>query len=263
MKNLYRQAIYSYRGLFGWLSWQGYISAIVFRPALNMAIYALVGRFALKPEAAGPIIVGLAAYQMPYVVFGGIANCVTRDRMFGTLQFTYVSRGSRAVTYLSKGVMHFPNALLVVAIGLASASVFLGLSFSDANWPVLTVTSLVIALSSTAAALLIGNFGIIINDWSTAYGAFVGAMLALTGVIIPIASLPSFLSPISQILPFTHGLAAFRQAFSGGSLSAVGNNLLLELAIGAVYGITGYFMYRFMEREAKRRGILDAPGANL
>ncbi len=74
MRNWFRQAYYSYRGLFGWLNWPAYISTIVFRPALNMAIYALVGRFALKPETAGPLIVGLAAYQMPFVLLGGITN---------------------------------------------------------------------------------------------------------------------------------------------------------------------------------------------
>jgi ABC-2 type transport system permease protein len=194
------------------------------------------------------------------VVLGGIANCVTRDRMFGTLQFTYVSRGSRAATYFSKGVMHFPNALVVVVVGLISAWTFLGLGFERTDWPALVISILVIALSSTGAALLIGNFGIIINDWSTAYGAFVGAMLALTGVIIPVDSLPAFLRPLSQALPFTHGLAAFRSAFAGGSLPSIGNNLLLELAIGAVYAAVGLVMYRWMEQEAKRRGILDTPG---
>ena len=60
------------------------------------------------------------------------------------------------------GIFHFPNALLVVVIVLVSAWGFLGLSFAHANWLVLVVSILVIALSSTAAALLVGNFGIVI-----------------------------------------------------------------------------------------------------
>jgi len=260
LKNWYRQAYYSYKGLFGWLSWQGWLSSIVFRPALNMAIYAFVGRFALKPEAVAPLIAGLAAYQMPFVVLGGVANCVTRDRMFGTLQFTYVSRGSRAVTYFCKAVFHFPNALVALATGLVSAWAFLHLDYAQTDWPAFLVSIFVIALSSTGAALCIGNFGIIINDWSTAYGSFVGAMLALTGVIIPVASLPSFLWPVSRVLPFTHGLAAYRAAFVGAGLPAISGDLITELAIGAVYAGVGLVMYRWMEREAKRRGILDTPG---
>ena len=179
MKNLFRQSYYSYKGLFGWLTWPAYISTVVFRPALNMAIYTFVGKFVLRADI-GSLVVGLAAYQMPFVLLGGITNCVQRDRGFGTLQFTYVSKGSRALTYFCKGVFHFPNALLVAAIVLVSARVFLGLDFGKVNWLGLVTVILVIALSSTAAALLIGNFGIIINDWATAYGAFAGGMLALT-----------------------------------------------------------------------------------
>ena len=260
--NWYRQAIYSYRGLFGWLSWQSYTSTVVFRPVLNMAIYALVGKFAINALAAQSYVVGMAAYQIPFILLGGITNCLARDRFFGTLPFLYASRGSRTVSYFCKGVFHYPNAILAVSIVLFAAWLFLGLDFSHLNWLSLVVSALIIAASGTAAGLFIGNFAIIINDWATAYGAFAGAMLALTGVVIPVSSLPGFVSIISQGLPLTHGLVAFRAAFAGESLATIGNNILLELLVGLCYAVVGVALFRFMEREAKRRGVLDSPGTS-
>ncbi|MBA7673773.1 hypothetical protein ES703_81977 [subsurface metagenome] len=261
MKNWYRQAYYSYKGLFGWLNWPAYISTIIFRPFLNVALIALVGKFALNPEAAEAFIINMTAYQIPFIVLAGITNCVTRDRFFGTLQFMYFSRGSRTVAYFSKSVFHLPNAFLVVTIVLFSAWLILGLDFGEVNWLSMVVSILVITISSATAGLFIGNFAIIMSNWAMVYGVFSGMMLALNGVVIPIASLPGFLQPISQILPLTHGLVAFRQAFTGASITFVSNNLLLELLVGFIYAITGLLLYRLMEREAKRRGTLGSPGA--
>jgi hypothetical protein len=36
------------------------------------------------------------------------------------------------------------------------------------------------------------------------------------------------------------------------------NTLLLELLVGLVYGVLGFVLYKGMEKEAKRRGVLDA-----
>jgi len=261
MKNLYRQAYYSYKGLFGWLNWPAYLSTIIFRPSLNVAMIALVGKFALNPEAAGVFVINMTAYQIPFLVLAGITNCVTRDRFFGTLQFTYFSRGSRTVAYFSKSVFHLPNAFLVVAIVLFSSWLILGLDFGEVNWLTMIISILVITITSATAGLFIGNFAIIMSNWAMVYGVFSGMMLALNGVIIPVTSLPRILQPISQMLPLTHGLVAFRQAFEGASIMAVSNDLSLELLVGFVYAIAGLLLYRLMEREAKRRGTLGAPGA--
>lgn len=262
MLNLYRQAYYSYKGLFMWLNWPGYISTLVFRPVFNVFIFALVGKFALNPAAAQSYILGMAAFQIPFVVMGGVSQCFTYERSFGTLSFVYVSSGSRWTNYLSKGLFHYPNGLVVVTLSLLAGWVFLSLDFSQVNWLTLVITILIIGISSLALSLLIGNFSIIFEDWATVYGATHGVLIALTGVIIPVASLPWFLSEFSQILPLTHGLVAFRQAFTGSGLMAARNDLLFELLIGIVYGTLGFIFYKWMEKEAKQRGVLDTSVAS-
>jgi ABC-2 type transport system permease protein len=261
MLNFLRQAYFSYKGLFMWLNWPGYTSSMVFRPAFQIAIFALVGKFALNPETSQTYIIGMAAYQIPFVMLGGIVQCFTYERSFGTLSIIYASAGSRWANYFAKAVLHYPNGLIVIIMSLLASWSFLGLTFSNVGWLSLIVSILVIAASSATCALFIGNFAIITNDWSTVYGVFAGVQIALTGVIIPTASLPWFLPQFSQIIPLTHGLAAFRQAFEGAGIAAIGFDLLMELLTGIVYGALGFAMFRFMEREAKRRGVLDSSGA--
>ena len=82
-------------------------------------------------------------------------------------------------------------------------------------------------------------------------------LFPLTGVIIPTASLPGFLSQVGHVLPLTHGLAAFRESFTGASVASVGNDLLLELAVGLAYAVVGFALFRIVESLSKRRGLLE------
>jgi len=58
-------------------------------------------------------------------------------------------------------------------------------------------------------------------------------------------------------LPLTRTIAAARQIIAGASLAEVAPLLRAEVLIGVVYILLGYFLFRWFERQAKRRGTLD------
>ena len=62
---------------------------------------------------------------------------------------------------------------------------------------------------------------------------------------------------VSQALPLTRTIAAARQIIAGASLAEVAPLLRAEVLIGVVYILLGYFLFRWFERQAKRRGTLD------
>ena len=62
MTNFATQVYLSYKGLFLWLNWPGYISNVFVRPVLVVAMFAFIGRFALDAEAAQGYIIGMAAF---------------------------------------------------------------------------------------------------------------------------------------------------------------------------------------------------------
>lgn len=257
MRNFVTQAYYSYRGLFSWLPWPSYISTVVLGPVFSIIMFALVGRFALGPNVVQPYVLGLVAQSIPFILSGGIMNCFGNERQGANLTTVYGSRGNRTVVFFSRQLFHIPNGFMIVAAGLFFSWLFLDMNFSRVNWPALTLTVLAITISSCAAAALFGNLTIVMNDWVLMYRIFAGVLIVLTGVIIPISSLPAPLAALSQILPLTHGLVAFRSAFDGAGVQSLSALLLGEFIVGLGYAILGVVVYHAVEIFAKRRGIVE------
>ena len=259
MRNFVTQAYYSYRGLFSWLPWPSYISTVVLGPVFSIIMFVLVGRFALGPKVVQPYILGLVAQSIPFIISGGIMNCFGNERNGANLTTVYASRGNRTAVFFSRQLFHIPNGFAIVVAGLFFSWLLLDMDLSRVNWPVLTLTVLAITISSCAAAALFGNLTIVMNDWVLMYRIFAGVLIVLTGVIIPISSLPAPLAVVSHFLPLTHGLVAFRSAFGGADIQSLLGPLLGEFIVGLGYAILGVVVYHAAEVFAKRRGIVETP----
>jgi ABC-2 type transport system permease protein len=252
-----RQAYYSYKGVFLWLNWPAYLSSTLFRPALMVAIFGLTGRFARGEDAAERYIIGMTAFAIPHIMMGGILQGFAYERSFGTLGFLFTSTGSRVQSFVTRGLLHYPNAALTVVSSLVFASVFLGSDFSDANWAAVVVCYALICASTMLFGLFLGNFCIAFRDWQVSFNIMQAAFLALTGAVIPLEELPPGLRQIAEVLPVTHGLQALREAFTGAGLGHITDQLAIEAALGLVYAALGYGLFRLVESYARRTGAYD------
>jgi hypothetical protein len=59
------------------------------------------------------------------------------------------------------------------------------------------------------------------------------------------------------VLPLTRGIASARALINGQPFSAVSSLLWGEFLIGLGYLIAGYFLFRWFETQARKRGTLD------
>lgn len=253
----WRQSLYSYKGLFLWLNWPGYISNIFVRPVLLVTMFSLTGRFARGEAAAEAFAIGMVAYGVPNLLLGGIMQGFYYERAFATLSILFASTTNRLQTYLSRGVLHWPSVLLSIVASLVGARLVVGLEFADANWAAVSAAFLVLSTSATLFALSLGNLCIPIRDWQAPYGATQIAFLTLTGAIIPRSDLPAGLSQLGSLLPITHGLEAARAAFAGAGLSTVSDELALEAIVGLGYAVGGYALFRVLEAYARRSGAYE------
>ena len=257
MTNFLIQSYLTYRALFFWLNWPAYLGNVFLVPVLYITMLMLTGRFANSPLDSDYYIKGMAAYSTPFILIWGVTQCNYYERVVGTLSFVLGSSGNRWLIYWSKGTMHFPNGMFTVATSILFAWAFIGLDLSSTNWTTLIVSILLIGFSCTAFALFIGIFAIVIRDWLVISAAASGLLIVFTGVVVPLEELPVFLPYFGDVLPLTHGVVAFRQAFVGVDLASVGTHLLWELAVGVCYGVVGYMFFRFVEVDAKRRGAYE------
>jgi ABC-2 type transport system permease protein len=257
MRNFLIQAYSTYKGLFYWLNWSGYITNVFLRPIVVVIMFSLLGRFALNPEAARDYALGVTAYSMVFILLGGITQGFTYDRNLGTIQFLYTSPANRLINFLSRPVFHYPNALLVFTASMTTAWLVVGIDFGPVNWAGFITAIIVTAATIAAFGQFLGIFTIIFRDWLNVFGFSIGILLALTGVIIPISVFPSGIEELTKLLPLTNGLMAIRETFIGASLSSVSTHIIRDALTGLVFLTIGFLCFRLFEHIAIRKGTLD------
>ena len=257
MYNFIVQAYATYKGLFYWLNWPGYISSVFLRPVAMIVIFSVLGRFSDNPDVARDYALGMAVFSMAFVILPGITQTYTYERQLGTISFLFVSPVSRFVNVLSRSVFHYPNVIISFASSLFAAWLIIDLNFGFVNWPGLILVFLVTAISMAAFSQFMGIYAIIFRDWTNTYALANGILIVLTGVIIPITVFPEGLQEFAKLLPMTNGLMAVRDTFAGSPLAEVYSNILREGLTAIGYHIIGYAEFILFERIAKKTGTLD------
>jgi ABC-type polysaccharide/polyol phosphate export permease len=257
MYNFWMQAYATYKGLFYWLNWIGYLTNVFLHPMIFVITYSILGMFALGPEAARYYGIGILMNQMTFILISGITQAYTYDRELGTIAFLYISPANRLVNFLSRPLLHYPNALLVFATGLTTLWLLVGLDFSLMNWGVFILAVVVTAASLAAFSQFLSVFTIIFRDWMNAMSLAVGILFAFTGVIIPITVYPAAVQEFARILPVTNGLEVIRASFTGVPLADISFTILREGLTGLAYLAIGFIGFVAFEKVVKRTGTLE------
>ena len=259
IQNFYLQAYLSYRGLFHWLTPFPYFSNVVLAPFLTLLNFVLIGRFA-SHGAADRFGIGMIVYAIAWIYVAGVTQSFSNDRSGGTLHLLFGSSANRASAYFARGVGHFYNGPLTAISTTILAILVIDLKAGDLNYLTYAVAIVVVSIGILMFSLLLGNFAALYQDWFLPLSLAQGALLGLTGVIIPLDRLPTVLEWIGNALPITHGLDALRGAFVGDSIAEVSSDLLLELVVAAGYAVVGLTVFILVDRAARRRGVLAGDG---
>lgn len=257
MYSFFIQSYSTYKGLFRWLNWPGYISGTIVQPFATVLMFSILGRFTSSPELARAYALGIAVSSMAFIVMSGMTQSYLYDRTFGTLSFLYVSPANRLVNFIARSTFHYPNALISFSFGLLAARVIVDLNFGSVNWSAFIVSVLVIAFSITAFGQLLGVITIVVRDWIEVQNMATGILLIFCGAIIPIEIFPEIIQGFARILPITNGLNAVKESFIGAQFSIVQGKILQEAVIGLVYYMIAFVGFMQFERLVKRTGTLE------
>jgi ABC-2 type transport system permease protein len=257
MLSLWRQSTYCFRALCNWFNPVAYVSNVVVVPAATVLLFALIGRYSNTGSGGAAYAIGLTAFGATRAMAGGVIQCVAGDRLVGTLPFLVVSSGSRFKTFISRALPNLPNALICFAIGLAACALLLHLDFGATNWPLLLLSYGSMSLSMAAFSLLLGAFAIAFVDFWPFSATAETLVLTLTGAVIPLAAMPSWLQALAHLLPVTNGLTALRGAVVGEATLSLAPAIAAELALAVGYCGLGYAVFRAMLSYARRTGALD------
>jgi ABC-2 type transport system permease protein len=257
MTNFWTQGYLSFKGLFPWLHWWSYLSSVWIRPFMIAAMFAVVGRFAIGSDAAERYLLGIAVAQMVYLSAAGILRTFGDDLTQGTLSHVLSASVNRFRLYWARGLPHSVNGLLAFVGCIISVWLILGFDLSRVNWPAFTVATLLISFSTTALVLGGSSLVIATREHSILHQTVIGALMLLTGVVIPVSELPDGLQQLSYVLPMTNGLFGLRDAFVGASLQDIAPDLGAEAAIGGLFAASGFLIFRYVERRGREQGFLE------
>jgi ABC-2 type transport system permease protein len=249
--------ILSFAALFGWLRPITYLATKIISPLMQMVFFTLLGTYATGTGNAQFYVIGNAVQIAALSGIYGVTMSVGGERWAGTLIYLFGTPANRMMMFFGRAFMHIIDGAFGVVIAFTWGVLLLGLNLSQTNLPALGLTIIVATLSTCGLGLLMGCLSLITANVGFVNNTVYFLLLIFSGANVDINILPVWMQTISNVLPLTRGIASARALIAGGSLRDVLPLLALELGIGLVYGLFGYFLFKWVEISAKQRGTLE------
>lgn len=246
----------SYGMLFNWARPSIYIPTLIGGPTFQLFFFAALGSYATDRSPAYFAIGNAVQVSVLAGVFG-MTMAIANERWFGTLPAILATPANRAALFAGRFLPFVFNGLLVSLYALAVGIVFLGVRLEPSGLAVVGLALLTTVFSCTAIGALQGAISLRLRDGLFGANLIMMGILLFCGVNIPLSELPGWMQFVSQLLPFTHGLQAIRQAADGAGLADVGGLILVELLIGCAYAVAAFGLFQLLERSARRNATLD------
>ncbi|HEX4809204.1 MAG TPA: ABC transporter permease [Bryobacteraceae bacterium] len=239
---------------------------------VNSASVALIGVAAHDRRLTLTLTIGVAMWSFLSVIFNEISMSIAFERWEGTLEYTFMAPVSRLIHLAGVSIYASFYSLARLVVVLLGLLLFIDLDFRGANLPGIFVVLLV----SSLACIGLGLIAAILPLMSPERGAEAtnivqGILLLVSGIYYPVSVLPKWVQPLSVVSPATYALRACRRLLgvetaqpgkilAGCSLFDVRWELIILVAMGAVFIPAGLWIFGRVEAWAKRSGKLKRTG---
>src|SRR5687768_4331357 len=246
----------AYRALFTWLRPAIYIPTMLGGPIFQILFFAYVGRFA-RVQDDEFFVIGNAVQASALAGIFGMAMTIGGERWTQTLSPLLATPANRIPLFLGRALPLIANGFVVSAFGFAVGWALLDFELAASEIPGIALVVLVCSFSCTALGLLTGSIGLRARDVFFLANLVALLLLLFCGVNVPLDSLPGWMQTVASGMPLTHGIEAAREIAAGTSFSDVSDLIATEVAIGVVYALVAYGLFRFFEVESRRRATLE------
>jgi ABC-2 type transport system permease protein len=246
----------SYGMLFNWARPSIYIPTLIGGPTFQLFFFAALGSYATHRSPAYFAIGNAVQVSVLAGVFG-MTMAIANERWFGTLPALLATPANRAALFAGRFLPFVFNGLIVSIYALVIGIIFLGVRLAPSSLAVVGLALLTTVFSCTAIGALQGAISLRLRDGLFGANLIMMGILLFCGVNIPLSELPGWMQFVGQLLPFTHGLQAIREAAEGAGLGQVGGLIALELLIGVVYALAAFALFSLLERSARQNATLD------
>jgi len=225
----------------------------VFYPLMFATATLLVYR--VRGDADGMQFAGLGAVVMGMWTCQGVvaASALARERWSGTLELLVAAPTGMPRILVPTTLAFSTVGLYCVVVTFLWERWVFDLPLHITSWPLFVLGVVVAALTLS----LFGYFlAVTCVRYRTAWA--IGAAMEmpgwlLCGFVVPLALLPTWLHPLSWVIPTTWAMEAVRDAANG---SSPWGHLGLALLVGAGYAVIGGYLGRQLVDSARRHATL-------
>jgi ABC-2 type transport system permease protein len=246
----------SYGMLFNWARPSIYIPTLIGGPTFQIFFFAALGSYATDRSPAY-FAIGNAVQVSALAGVFGMTMAIANERWFGTLPALLATPANRVAVFAGRFMPFIVNGLLVSLYAFGLGVVFLGVRLAPGSLAVAGLALLVTVFSCTAIGALQGAISLRLRDGLFGANLVTMAILLFCGVNIPLEELPGWMQTIGNLLPFTHGVEAVRQAADGAGFDKVGGLIGIEALVGVAYAVLAFALFALLERSARANATLD------
>jgi ABC-2 type transport system permease protein len=257
LRLFWQGTILSYVALFAWLRPTTYAASKIIMPLTQMLFFTFLGSFATGPDNAHFYVIGNAVQIAAVNGIFGVTMSIGGERWAGTLVYLFGAPANRMMMFFGRAFMHIIDGTIGVVVAFLWGVILFNLDLSQANLPALALTIFVTTLSTCGLGLLMGCLSLLTANVMFVNNTMYFLLLIFSGANVDLNILPGWMQVISNVLPLTRGIASARALIAGASLQEILPLLAQELGIGLFYGLLGYFLFKWVEISAKRRGTLE------
>ncbi|MCG8351963.1 MAG: ABC transporter permease [Chloroflexales bacterium] len=266
-----------------WLGWQVesnwtdpllFFAFSILKPVSGVLILVFMYNAVAGAGSDAPIYayiyLGNAFYIYVSAVMAGTSFSILDDReRYRTLKYLYIAPIAIPVYLIGRAVARFIVGTMAVVVTVLTGALFFGVPINvvTVNWPLFLVSLALGVLCLALMGVILGSWTLTIRSEPWFLGEAAAAALYLfSWAIFPITLLPAFLQPIAFLMPMTYWLELIRRALLGPELAAFPtlaafSNLELLGILGAItagFGVLAILAYRFFDRLARERSMIDA-----
>lgn len=211
----------------------------------------------LDPHRTTWLFLGFAAFAFTYLQVVKVFWRLLGEIQSGTLEQTYLSP-LPAWTHVAVGrvTATMVETGFIVAVTYGVTRAFVDLRFAWQPEVLLVIISLI--AGSVGFSLIIAGLTLVFKRMQLVNDLVLGLMMLVTGAVLPITALPSWVADVARPLFLTQGVAGLRITLLHGRLLPTwGLGGLVWLAVvSAGWLIAGVAVFAVAEKVARRRGSL-------
>lgn len=209
-------------------------------------------------DVEGFLLVGTIAMVLWTSTIWAAGYAIEIERVEGTINSLFLTPASRAAVIFGYGLGSFVIFIVPTLVVVAILGWLTGATVNIQSLPAVLLSFGALALGSLALGHALAG-GFVLTRRANLWANFLQTPIyLLSGMVVPVESLPDWLGWFAAVFPISAGMDALRQSLLAGATTGDIVEPLLRFALSSLVLIAvGSLLLRRVENVAKRGGQFD------